>query len=554
MVPPPVIVALTIDPASAVALNDQLRRRYGADYEVVTPVDYAHAQAVLDGLKRWQRQVAMILAGYNQNDREGLDFLRRIRSLHPTARRGVVVTWGDFASANAVFDTVGAGHAEFQVIGPQRDRDEEFHGTITTVLDDWHFTQGFGFEAVRIVGELNERTHVLRDLFNRNHIPVGFYDVDTDEGRRALASLEGNDPDLPVVIMQFASPPVTLENPTDLEIAEAFGIMEPHRPDVVHDVIIVGAGPAGLGAAVYAASEGLSAVVVERQAVGGQAGTSSLIRNYPGFPRGISGGQLAYRTFEQAWGFGAEFLFMRSATGLSAEGDIRTLELSDGGRLTGRTVVVAVGVTYRMLDADGIEGLIGRGVFYGAAMTEAAAMSGQQTYVVGGGNSAGQAALHLARYANRVTLLVRGETLASSMSEYLIEQLKVAANITVRYRTEVVGARGENGRLVGLRLRNRRTSTVEDVDAAGLFVLIGSQPHTEWLEDVVELDDQGFIPTGTNLGRRPEGRLILPFETSLPGVFAIGDVRHQSIKRVATAVGDGAAVMSAVHLYLQQRR
>jgi thioredoxin reductase (NADPH) len=546
-----VIVALTVDPSAGVVLNDQLRRRYGVDYEIVTPVDYAHARAVLDGLKRWERQVAMILAGYNPNDREGLDFLRQIRSVHPTARRGVVVTWGDFASAAAVFAAIGVGHVEFQVIGPHRDRDEEFHGTITTVLDDWHFTQGFGFEAVRIIGEASERTHVLRDLFNRNHIPVGFHDTDGEDGRRALASLELDDPDLPVVIIQFASPPVTLENPTDLEIADAFGIMQPPQPDVVHDVIIVGAGPAGLAAAVYAASEGLSSVVVEREAVGGQAGTSSLIRNYPGFPHGISGGQLAYRAFEQAWGLGAEFVFMRSATGLSVDRDTRAVELSDGGRITGRTVIVAAGVTYRMLEVDGIDDLVGRGVFYGAAMTESTAMSGQATYVVGGGNSAGQAALHLARYARRVTLLVRGETLATSMSEYLIEQLKAAANVRIRYQTEVVGCQGENGHLVGLRLRGRGDSAVEEVEAAGLFVLIGSRPHTGWLEGAVDLDDQGFICTGTDLGRLEERRIALPFETSMPGVFAIGDVRHRSIKRVATAVGDGAAVMSAVHSYLQ---
>ncbi|MET0729498.1 MAG: FAD-dependent oxidoreductase [Acidimicrobiales bacterium] len=554
---PPVMLLATTDEASRAILDRELRGRYGTDYEVVTASSYAHARAILEGLRRWERDVAMVLACYGDTDRDGLTFLRRARALHPSAKRAVVVRWGEFDSAAAVFRTIAQGHAELQLIRPERLRDEEFHGSITDVLDDWHLTRGTGFEAVRLIGRTDERTHTLRDAFNRNHIPIGYYAADSDAGRRMLDNLDLVDPELPVLILQFTAPPTTLVNPTDIEIADAFGLMTPPSADTLYDLVILGAGPAGLAAAVYAASEGLRTVVVERQAVGGQAGTSSLIRNYPGFSRGISGAHLAFRAFQQAWSFGAEFLFMREVVGLEADGDERIVVLSDGSRLRGRSVIVATGVDYRRLGLDGLEHLVGRGVYYGAAVSEAPGLSGRPVFVVGGGNSAGQAALHLAKYASHVTLLVRADGLAASMSEYLIEQLRSTSNVDIQYRTAVVGGAAVDDCLDSLELEHLDDGRRETLAASGLFALIGSTPHTTWLDGVVQRDAAGYVLTGSDVDPVHSGdaeRPPLPFETSLPGVFAIGDNRRGSVKRVATAVGDGAGVVQVLHGYLAGQR
>jgi thioredoxin reductase (NADPH) len=554
----PVLLLATTDPASRAVIGSELRRRYGTDYEVVVCADYAHARAVLEGLRRWGRQVALIIGCYGPGDRDGLDFLRRAYGLHPSAKRVIAVVWGDFESTSTVFAAIAHGHAELLVLRPERERDEEFHGALTDALDDWHLAQGIGFEAVRLIGEQrDERTHMLRDTFGRNHIPVGFHQVGTEAATRMLDSLGLEDPALPVVVLAFTSPPTTLEAPTDLEIADAFGLTRPPRTDHVYDVVVVGAGPSGLAAAVYASSEGLSTLVVEQQAVGGQAGTSSLIRNYPGFSRGVSGAHLAYRSFQQAWSFGTEYFFMRQVQGLGADGDVRTVSMSDGSVVRARSVVIATGVDYRRLDVPELESLVGRGVFYGAAVAEAPSMTGQEVYVVGGGNSAGQAALHLARYARQVTLLVRGPSLAASMSDYLIAQLEATRNVAIRYHAAVVGGREADGCLAGLTLGDTRADPrgdeAEEVPAAGLFVLIGSVPRTAWLPDEVMRDEAGFVRTGpdpADAAGMAQGRARLPLETSMPGVFAVGDVRAGSIKRVATAVGDGATVIALLHGYL----
>ena len=547
---PPVMLLATVDDESRVILDEQLRHRYGTDYEVITCRGYGHARAVLDGLRRWQRDVAMVFACYSPVDGEGLAFLRRARSIHPSAKRAVIVRWGDFEVSTPVFRAIAEGHAELHLLRPERPRDEEFHGAITDLLDDWHLAQGHGFEAVRMVGRHDERTHTLRDLFARNHIPIGFYEAGTEAARRVLGRLELTDPELPVLVLQFTSPPTTLVNPTDVELADAFGLMTPPPADKIYDLAVVGAGPAGLAAAVYAASEGLSTLVVERQAVGGQAGTSSLIRNYPGFVRGISGSHLAFRSFQQAWAFGAEFLFFRESVGLHADGGERVLSLSTGYGVRSRAVVVASGVDYRRLDIPVLEGLVGRGVYYGAAVTEARSMAGKPVFVVGGGNSAGQAALHLAKYAGHVTLLVRGPNLAASMSDYLIAQLHSTRNVGIQYRAAVTGGAAADGSLAEIEITDLDQGTVANVPAAGLFVLIGSSPHTAWLDGAVQRDPTGFLLVGTDVDR--VGGSAAPLETSMPGVFAIGDVRRGSIKRVATAVGDGAAVIQQVHRYLAE--
>jgi thioredoxin reductase (NADPH) len=469
------------------------------------------------------------------------------------------VRWGDFASGPPVFRAIAQGHADLFVMRPERPRDEEFHGAITDSLDDWHLAQGGGFEAVRMIGDQrDERVHSLRDILVRNHIPVGFHPAGSPAGQRMLESLGLHDPALPVLVLQFTSPPTVLENPGDPEIVEAFGLNRPPPTDKVFDIVVVGAGPAGLAAAVYASSEGLSTMVVEQQAVGGQAGTSSLIRNYPGFSRGVSGAHLAFRSFQQAWVFGTDFLFMRRVESLEADGPVRTVTTSDGAVVRGRTVVVATGVDYRRLGVPQLEALVGRGVFYGAAVAEAPSLAGQRACVVGGGNSAGQAALHVAKYAEHVTLLVRGPSLAASMSSYLITQLEATRNVTVRYGTSVVGAREQDGCLAAVQVTatgGAGGEPVEEVMASALFVLIGSVPRTSWLPGSVQRDRAGFLRTGGPAdpgapGNGAPARSPQPMETSLPGVFAIGDVRAGSIKRVATAVGDGATVVSLLHGYL----
>ena len=398
------------------------------------------------------------------------------------------------------------------------------------------------------------RSQELRDLFARHQIPAGFYDAASVQGQQILRELGLESPELPVVVLAFAAGRRTLVNPSNPEIADAFGLMRPVLPGEVFDVAVVGAGPAGLAAAVGASSEGLSTVMVEDEAVGGQAGTSSMIRNYPGFSQGISGATLAQEMRRQAWSFGTTFLYARQAQSLSREDDRYQLALSDGSVLATRTVIIATGVAYRRLGIPALEDLQGRGVFYGAAASEAPAMRGRTVFVAGGANSAGQAALHLAKWAAQVTILVRAPSLADSMSDYLIRQIGATPNIDVRYHVQVAGGTGA-GHLQSLVLEDTATAARRTVPADALFVLIGAQPRTEWLGETVARDRQGFIRTGPDLpasthARWPPGRPALPLETSLPGVFAAGDVRRGSVKRVAAAVGEGAAAIPLVHRYL----
>jgi len=557
---PPLIVVATSDDRTRHLVGDELRRRYGTDYAVSVHDNTAAAVEQLTDASSAGRQVALILGGFMAGDRDGINFLRGVRSIHPTAKRGVMVVWGDFANADEVFDAIGNGIAEFLIIRPEHPRDEEFHAGITDALADWFSTDGTGFEAVRMIGERGDpRCYELRDNFSRNHIPVGFCDISEPGTAEMLEELGVPDGPLPVLVLLFTPDNTVLTNPTDIEIADAFGLMSPPDEHEVHDVVIIGAGPSGLAAAVYAASEGLKTLVVEQQAVGGQAGTSSLIRNYPGFPKGISGAKLAYRAFQQAWTFGAQFLFLRVASGLQIEDDVRVVEFEDGSRVRSRTVVVATGVTYRMLGIPELEELVGRGVYYGAAVSQAPSTAGHDVVVVGGGNSAGQAAMHLSKYADHVTVMVRGETLAVSMSEYLIRELNTAPNISVRYNAEVVGGGGGGDSLDHLLVRDRSTQAVDRVEARDLFVLIGSEPRTEWLDKSVLRDDWGFLMTGTDLTAAPPAEIFaarppLPFETSNPGVFATGDVRRGTVKRVASAVGGGAITIQQIHQYLEMAR
>ncbi|HJR93570.1 MAG TPA: FAD-dependent oxidoreductase [Acidimicrobiia bacterium] len=533
-------------------VGDELSKRYSDDYAIVIADSPNEGLEALTALHADDSPVALVLAAFTDEDTEAIGFLDRARALHPTARRAVIVIWGDFARAQAVFDALALGEIDFYLLRPEHPRDEEFHGAITGALEDWAVGQGAGFEAVTLIGEASERSHELRDVFARNHIPTGFYDADTEEGRRMLEGLSLDSPELPVVVLRFTEEPTILTGPTDVEIADAFGLMDP-LPDRVRDVTIIGAGPAGLAAAVYAASEGLDVIVIEQTAVGGQAGTSSLIRNYPGFPRGVSGTKLAFSAFHQAWSFGASFRFIRSAVGLARIDDELHIALSDGTTVRSRTAVIATGVEYRTLPAPGLEACIGRGVFYGAGVSEARSMSDKDVYVIGGGNSAGQAVVYLSRFARQVALVVRSHSLAQSMSEYLIREIETSPNITIMYDTEVIDG-GGGDHLEHIVMRHRPTGETEHRKADGLFVLIGSEPHTEWLDGVVERDDWGFVMAGRDVDYAafPRDRYPYSMETSLPGVFVVGDVRHGSVKRVASAVGSGAIAVQQMHQVLSE--
>jgi thioredoxin reductase len=549
------IVIVCHEPGARAILNRELSKRYGADYQIVVCDRPAELEPWMRDLLAAGLPVALVIGGVAAQDPDGIEVLAAIRAMDPTALRVAAVRWGDWESVRSIFDAVTVGKIDHWVTCPVQTPAEEFHRSITEFLREWSSGRGGGFEAVRVIGERwSARSQELRDLFSRHRIPAGFYDATSECGRQMLRELGLKSPELPVVVLRFGAERPALVNPSNLEIADAFGLMTPISAGEVFDVAVVGAGPAGLAAAVGASSEGLRTVVAEHEAIGGQAGTSSMIRNYPGFSQGVSGSKLAQETWQQAWTFGTTFVYMRQAEGLSSEDGHYRLRLSDGGVLTSRTVVIATGAAYQRLGIPRLEDLQGRGVFYGAAVSEAPAMRGRTVFVVGGGNSAGQTALHMAKWADRVTVLVRGESLADSMSDYLIRQISATPNVDVCYRVQVADGTG-TGHLESLVLQDTASGVRRSVPADALFVLIGSQPRTQWLGDSVARDRRGFILTGPDLAagtgtRWPPGRPPLPLETSLPGVFAAGDVRRGSVKRVASAVGEGAATIPLVHRHL----
>ena len=549
------IVIVSRDPRAREILHRELSKRYDADYQILVCGRPAELAAQMRDLQNAGPPVALVIGGVGAQDPDGIEVLSAIRAIDPTALRVAVVGWGDWDSMRSVFDAVTVGTVDHWVNHPVQAPDEEFHRSVTEFLREWSSQCGGGFEPVQVIGQRwSARSQELRDLFSRHRIPVGFYDAASEPARQVLHELGLASPELPVVVLRFGAERPVLLNPSNPEIADAFGVMAPISPEEVFDVAVVGAGPAGLAAAVGASSEGLRTVVIEHEAIGGQTGTSSMIRNYPGFSQGISGARLAEETWRQAWTFGTTFLYMRQAESLSGTDGRYRLALSDRRVLTCRTVIIATGATYQRLGIPHLEDLQGRGLFYGAAASEAPAMRGRNVFVAGGGNSAGQAALHLAKWADRVTVLVRARSLADSMSDYLIRQIGSAPNVDVCYRVQVAdGAGTGTGHLRSLVLQDTASGARRSVSADALFVLIGSQPRTQWLGDSVARDRRGFVLTGPDLPlgtRWPPGRPPLPLETSLPGVFAAGDVRRGSVNRVASAVGDGAATIPLVHRHL----
>jgi len=545
----PVLVVVDDEDACLQALTLELESRYGAHYRVVSGSSAEVALARLAELKAAGADVPLVLTDQRMPGMDGTQLLARVRQFFPTARRGLLVTWRDMAAPAPFLEAAALGWLEFYLMKPTWSPDEQFHRVITGSLEEWWREQGgrSGGVMVTLIGdEPSARVHELRDVLARGNVAFRFYPSDSPEGQAALRRLGVSEPAGPVLSLSTGA---VLVDPTNAEIAEALGL-EVRPAGQVYDVVIVGAGPAGLAAAVYAASEGLRTALLEREAFGGQAGTSSRIRNYLGFPDGVSGAELAQRAYQQAWAFGTGFVYGNPATSLGQDRDLLVVGLEDGSQARARAVVIASGVSYRRLGVPELEALAGAGVFYGAGTIEAQAVAGKPAFVVGGGNSAGQAALHLAKYAQQVTILIRSKSLAASMSDYLIRQIQAAPNVDVRYRCEVAGG-GGSGHLDQLLLRDRDSGQTELVPAAGLFVLIGAQPFTDWLPEAIKRDQWGFILTGPDTGQDwPLQRPAFLLETTLPGVFAVGDVRHGSMKRVAAAVGDGSTVIRLIHDYL----
>src|SRR5215213_9253285 len=549
----PVMLAVDDNVADLRGISRELHKRYGEDYRVVCERHPEAALGRLQDLQEAGEDVALVLADQWMAGMSGPDFLTRVGEISTTAKRVLMVDWGDRAAVRPLQQAMALGRIDYYVTKPYGDHDERFHRVISEFLYDWSKDRIPKFEEIRVVGEQwSPRSFELRDLLGRNGVLHTFHSSDSREGRELLARLGHEEAPLPVVVLFDGQ---VLVDPTNSDIADACGV-NPTWDKSDFDLVVVGAGPAGLAAAVYAASEGLDTLIVEDEAVGGQAGTSALIRNYLGFPSGVSGAELASRAAEQAWLFGATFLFMRRVTGLRREGNRILVNLSCGQNVTAKSVIIATGASYRRLGVPSLEVLSGSGVFYGAAVSEAQAMWGQEVYVVGAGNSAGQAALHLAKYASRVTLLARGNSLETTMSRHLIKEIDAAQNVDVSLRTRVVDG-GGRGRLENLILEDTVSGITENVPAARLFVLIGAEPHTGWVPDEIARDEYGYVVTGKDFSRHAYPhrgwhleRLPLMLETSMPGVFAVGDVRRGSVKRVSSAVGEGSIAIQTIHEYL----
>jgi thioredoxin reductase (NADPH) len=541
----PVIVLVDDEPSALALLLEAVQRRFGADYRIAP---YLTARGALDDVAQLTSRgedVALVIADQWMPEMSGRELLGRIHALEPLAKRALLVPWGDRSAAPEILQGCAYGQLDYYLTKPWAPAEVHLYPPISDFLAEWTRAYRPSLEILKVVGDdPAPRSHEVREILTRSGVPHGFYAAASSEGQRLLSERGLVGTPLPVVLLADGT---TLVAPTNADLGD---VLSDHAPgELASDLVVVGAGPAGLAAAVYGASEGLRTVVVERETVGGQAGASSLIRNYLGFPRGITGAELAQRAYQQAWLFGAKYVLARDVTSLRADGGERVLTLSDGRELTSRAVIIATGARYRRLGIPQLEALVGAGVYY--TTFDARLVRGQEVYVAGGGNSAGQAAVYLARHARSVTLLVRAGSLEKGMSDYLIQQIRQTENLQVRLGCEAVDGGGDH-RLEWLTIRSVPDGRLERTTANLLFALIGALPHTDWLAGTVARDDRGFVLTGRDvpddtwpLARRPKR-----YETSMPGVFAAGDVRHDSAKRVASAVGEGSVSVQNVHEYL----
>jgi thioredoxin reductase (NADPH) len=546
------IVTVDDDPGVSRAVARDLRRRYGEDHRIVRAES---GEAALDALRQMKLRgdlVALILADYRMPQMNGIEFLERAMDVYPGARRVLLTAYAD---TGAAIDAINVVDLDHYLLKPWDPPEEKLYPVVDGLLDAWMASDHRPVPETKIVGHRwSARSSEVREFLARNQVPYRWYTSDEPEGQRLLAAAGADGLTLPVVITPDADPLIA---PTDAELASHVGLATTPSKDF-YDLIVIGGGPAGLGAAVYGASEGLRTVLVERTATGGQAGQSSRIENYLGFPDGVSGAQLTDRARRQAVKFGAEVLTTRDVTALEVNGSARSVRFADGSRIDAHAVILATGVSYRQLQAPGLGEMTGRGVYYGSALTEAANCKDQDIFVVGGANSAGQAAVYLARQAKSVTILVRGPSLERSMSYYLIQQIRDIPNISVRTCTEVTGCEGDD-HLECITLRDTSTGATERIDTQWIFLFIGAAPLTNWLDGVVVRDSRGFVVAGPDLsfeGERPPGweldRAPYHLETSVSGVFVAGDARAESAKRVASAVGEGAMAVMLVHRYLEK--
>jgi thioredoxin reductase (NADPH) len=548
----PVILSVDDDHEVLGAIERDLRRHYRSEYRILKASSgHAGLEAAVE-LKQRGTPVALFLVDERMPEMSGTEMLHEARKLHPDARRVLLTAYADTEAAIRGINDVGLDH---YLLKPWDPPDLRLYPVLDDLLSDWSANVRLPYDGLRVAGGTwSPQSYAVKEFLSRNGVPYRWLDVDGDESVRELVTSITGDPTLlPVVLFADGS---TLVRPTNQELAETIGMhTAASRP--FYDLVIVGGGPAGLAAAVYAASEGLETLMVEQDAPGGQAGTSSQIENYLGFPSGVSGADLARRATAQARRFGAELLSAQQVTAIRRDDPYRVVRLSNGTEISSYAVILAQGVSVRRLQAPGVEELTGRGVFYGAAMTEAATYRGRHVCVMGGANSAGQGALFFSRYASRVTMLVRSDSLHKNMSQYLIDRIEAAPNIEVETGLEVTEVAGD-GHLEGVSVRDVTTGDVRSIPLAALFIFIGSAPHTAMLADLVELDEKGYVLTGPDLPAAASGRPAgwLPdrdpylFETSVPGIFAAGDVRTGSGKRVAAAVGEGSGCVSAVHRYL----
>jgi len=552
----PVLFTIDDDREVSRAIERDLRRNYAGNYRVLRAESGSAALEIVRELKVRSNTVALFLVDQRMPGLSGVEFLEQAIKLYPEAKRVLLTAYADTDAAIAAINEAGVNH---YLLKPWDPPEENLYPVLDELLEDWQAEFPPQFEGIRVLGNRwSPASHNIKDFLARNHVPYQWLDIETAESdvdvRSVVDLLEEQDKkDLPLVIFPNG---LRLHQPTTGELAEHAGL-KTRAAETFYDLAIVGGGPAGLAAAVYGASEGLRTVMIEREAPGGQAGMSSRIENYLGFPSGLSGGDLARRAVVQARRFGVEIL-SAEATAIRLDGPYRLLTLADGSELSCHALLVATGVQWRKLDAPGVERLTGAGIYYGAAMTEALSTRNEDVFIVGGANSAGQAAMYFSKYARRVVMLVRGASLAASMSQYLINQLKQTKNVQIEFHSLVVEAHGQD-HLEAISVHCTSSNEVNKVAANSLFIMIGAAPNTKWLADIVERDERGFILSGPDLmreGKRPQGwsadRDPGLLETNVPGIFVVGDVRHGSVKRVASGVGEGSVAISFVHQYLSK--